>query len=79
MKKVPGLVVLALGCFCVNAPAAEKLTGNEGLAIQKDGVADKAYTQIKPTLKIAAYNIGKNEIADNVTDFTALNTAIKKY
>ncbi|AQS41905.1 MAG: Endonuclease/Exonuclease/phosphatase family protein [Candidatus Tokpelaia hoelldobleri] len=77
MRKVLGLVLLALGCFCVNVQAAETLTGSEVLSVQKGGVADKVYMQMKPALKIATYNIGKNEIADDVTDFTALNTAIK--
>lgn len=78
MKKQIVLTMIALACLATNAQAADKLAGNEILAVQKGGVPDKVYTQDKPTLRIATYNIGKNEASDNVADFTALNSAIKK-
>lgn len=70
--------MVALACLAANVQAAEKLAGNEILAVQKGGVPDKVYTQHQPKLRIATYNIGKNEASDNVADFTALNSAIKK-
>ncbi|WP_438941008.1 endonuclease/exonuclease/phosphatase family protein [Dryocola boscaweniae] len=60
------------------ASATEKLAGNEILSVQSGGVPDKIYKENKPTIKVATYNIGKNEAAGNVSDFTALNEAIKK-
>lgn len=77
MKKTMTLTMIALGCLFVNAQASEKLAGNEILKVQKGGVPDKIYTQNKPHLKIATYNIGKNEASADVADFTALNSAIK--
>ncbi|MBC3215588.1 endonuclease/exonuclease/phosphatase family protein [Serratia fonticola] len=53
------------------------LTGSEILAVEKGGTSDKIYTTKKPTIKIATFNIGKNETSDNVSDFTSLNQAIK--
>ncbi|WP_417638141.1 endonuclease/exonuclease/phosphatase family protein [Klebsiella aerogenes] len=78
MKKSIALTMVALACLAANVQAAEKLAGNEILAVQKGGVPDKVYTQHQPKLRIATYNIGKNEASDNVADFTALNSAIKK-
>lgn len=72
------LTIVALACLVANVQASEKLAGNEILAVQKGGVPDKVYTRDKPTLRIATYNIGKNEASDNVADFTVLNSAIKK-
>lgn len=77
MKNIFSLTLLAFTCLSANALAAEKLTGSEVLAVQKGGVPDKIYKNNQPHLRIATYNIGKNEAADNVTDFTALNAAIK--
>lgn len=77
MKSIFTLTFLALACLSVNAQAVEKLAGNEILAVQKGGVADKVYAENYPQLKIATYNIGKNEASDNVADFTSLNLAIK--
>lgn len=77
MKSIFTLPFLALACLSLNAHAVEKLAGNEILAVQKGGVADKVYAENYPQLKIATYNIGKNEASDNVADFTSLNLAIK--
>ncbi|APR33462.1 MULTISPECIES: endonuclease/exonuclease/phosphatase family protein [Citrobacter] len=78
MKKTITLTMIALGCLFANAQASEKLAGNEILKVQKGGVPDKIYTQQKPHLKIATYNIGKNEASADVADFTALNSAIER-
>lgn len=53
-------------------------TGSEILSVQRDGVPDKVYEKNKPTIKVATYNIGKNEVGKNITDFTFLNDAIKR-
>lgn len=70
--------LITLGCLAFSAQANEKLSGSEILAVQKGGVPDLVYTHTGPHLKIATYNIGKNEASDRVSDFTALNSAIKK-
>ncbi|WP_373602562.1 endonuclease/exonuclease/phosphatase family protein [Proteus terrae] len=38
---------------------------------------NKVYQNNKPTLKVATYNIGKNEVSADVTNFDKLNQAIK--
>ncbi|AVE59793.1 MULTISPECIES: endonuclease/exonuclease/phosphatase family protein [Citrobacter] len=78
MKNIFTLTFLALSCLSTHAIASEKLAGNEILAVQKGGVPDKIYESNKPHLRIATYNIGKNEASENVADFTSLNAAIKK-
>lgn len=78
MKKIVVFTMAAMGCLLANAQATEKLAGNEILKVQKGGVPDIVYSQEKPHLKIATYNIGKNEASSDVSDFTALNSAIKK-
>jgi endonuclease/exonuclease/phosphatase family metal-dependent hydrolase len=78
MKRRFSLTIAALSFLMAHVQASDKLAGNEIIAVQKGGVPDKVYTQHKPALRIATYNIGKNEASDNVTDFTALNSAIKK-
>ncbi|SQB02962.1 Uncharacterised protein [Citrobacter koseri] len=78
MKNIFTLTFLALSCLSTHAIASEKLAGNEILAVQKGGVPDKIYENNKPHLRIATYNIGKNEASENVADFTSLNAAIKK-
>lgn len=72
------VTLLAISCFSTYAIASDTPAGNEILAVQKGGVPDKIYTKNKPHLRIATYNIGKNEASDNVKDFTNLNAAIKK-
>lgn len=76
MNIIVTFAVVALSCLVVNAQASDKLVGNEILAVQKGGVPNKVYSQEKPRLRVATYNIGKNEASSNVTDFTALNSAI---
>ena len=78
MKRNLVLILAALACQIATGQAADKIEGNEILAVQKGGVPDKVYTGNKPTLRVATYNIGKNEASDNVSDFTALNSAINK-
>ncbi|MTH45966.1 endonuclease/exonuclease/phosphatase family protein [Intestinirhabdus alba] len=77
MKKVATLALVTLNCLALNAWADGNFSGNEVLSVQKGGIPNKIYTQNKPHLRIATYNIGKNEAADSVTDFTQLNSAIK--
>lgn len=77
MRKVFTLTIAALGCLATSANSTEQLAGTEILTVQKGGVPDKIFQQDKPKLKIATWNIGKNEASQNVSDFTALNSAIK--
>ncbi|AHF76638.1 Endonuclease/exonuclease/phosphatase family protein [Sodalis praecaptivus] len=77
MKNIFPLTLLSFACFALPALASETLSGSEILAVQKGGVPDKIYTHTKPHLRVATYNIGKNEASDKVADFTALNAAIK--
>lgn len=80
MKKIGldigSLLVVSMTLF--SPLAAGELTGREILTVQRDGVPDKIYDKNKPTIKVATYNIGKNEAGKDVKDFTALNGAIKK-
>ncbi|NIY46402.1 endonuclease/exonuclease/phosphatase family protein [Cedecea colo] len=78
MKKRICLTLLTTCCLSANVLADTKLAGNEILAVQQGGVPNKIYTQKKPHLRVATYNIGKNEVAGDVADFSALNAAIKK-
>lgn len=78
MKKTVIFTMMALGSLIASVQASDKLAGNEILAVQKGGVPDKVFSQDKPHLKIATYNIGKNEASSAVSDFTALNSAIKR-
>lgn len=77
MKKSIALSLMSLAFLSFTSQAGEPLAGNEILSVQKGGVPDKVYQQKKPHLKIATYNIGKNDASGNVTDFTALNQAVK--
>ena len=65
-----------INAFSFHASAA--LTGSEILKVNKGGTVNKIYTSNLPTLKVATYNIGKNEAADNVKDLTHLSQAIGK-
>ena len=65
-----------INAFTFHASAA--LTGSEILKVNKGGTVNKIYTSNLPTLKVATYNIGKNEAADNVKDLTHLSQAIGK-
>ncbi|KAA1144481.1 endonuclease [Citrobacter portucalensis] len=77
MKKLFVLTLLTTSCFSAYSMANTTLAGNEILSVQQGGVPDKIYTHDAPQLVVATYNIGKNEASKNVSDFTALNTAIK--
>lgn len=77
MKKTVALTLMSLSFLSFASQAGEPLAGNEILSVQKGGVPNKVYQQKKPHLKIATYNIGKNDASGNVTDFTALNQAVK--
>lgn len=77
MKKTFAISLMGLFFLSFATQAGESLTGNEILTVQKGGVADKVYKTHRPQLKVATYNIGKNEAADNVADFKTLNKAIK--
>ena len=46
MKKSIALTMVALACLAANVQAAEKLAGNEILAVQKGGVPDKVYSNL---------------------------------
>lgn len=71
-------VVAFTGLLCAFSVLADNgPTGSEILSVQKGGVADKRYLVKKPVLKVATYNIGKNEASGDVKDFTALNKAIQ--
>lgn len=78
MKKTFAMTLMSLAFLSFTSQAGEPLAGNEILSVQKGGVPNKVYKQNKPHLKVATYNIGKNDASGDVTDFTALNTAIKK-
>ncbi|MEG2955094.1 MAG: endonuclease/exonuclease/phosphatase family protein [Hafnia sp.] len=78
MKNRFTLTMVSITFLSLQVQASDKLADNEILAVQKGGVPDKVYTQHKPMLRIATYSIGKNEASDSVTDFAALNSAIKK-
>ncbi len=39
---------------------------------------NKVYTSNKPTIKVATYNIGKNELSPDVSNLDELNKAIMK-
>lgn len=71
----------ALVVLGVIAPVFESIANNshgtEILEVQKGGVENIVYNGNGPRLRIATYNIGKNEASDNVSDFSQLNTAIK--
>lgn len=77
MKKTVALTLMSLAFLSFSSQAGEPLAGTEILSVQKGGVANKVYRQKRPHIKIATYNIGKNDAAGNVTDFTALNQAVK--
>ena len=77
MKKTFALTLMSLAFLSFAGHAGEPLAGNEILTVQKGGVPDKVYKTNKPHLKVATYNIGKNDASGSVTDFTTLNAAVK--
>ena len=46
--------------------------------VQNGGTPNKVYTANKPTIKVATYNIGKNELAADVANLDELSKAIAK-
>lgn len=79
MKKTAILLTfLSASLLCAQAQSAGTPSGSEILSVQKGGVPNKIYAQHKPLIKVATYNIGKNEASGDVTNFSALNAAIKK-
>lgn len=62
----------------VSYGVAANTTGSEILAVQNGGTPDKVYQAKKPTIKVATYNIGKNELSADVSNFDKLNQAIGK-
>ncbi|ENG4183333.1 endonuclease/exonuclease/phosphatase family protein [Providencia rettgeri] len=62
----------------VSCGALATTTGSEVLKVQDGGTPNKIYTANKPTIKVATYNIGKNELASDVKNFDALNKAIAR-
>ncbi|HHN8580313.1 endonuclease/exonuclease/phosphatase family protein [Providencia rettgeri] len=62
----------------VSCGAMASMTGSEVLKVQDGGTPNKAYTSNKPTIKVATYNIGKNELVSDVSNLDGLNKAIAK-
>ncbi len=75
-EKLLSALVCSGALVAFSSTAAPALTGSEILAVEKGGTPNKTYKSNKPTLKIATYNIGKNEASSNISDFSALNKAI---
>ncbi|EKT57599.1 endonuclease/exonuclease/phosphatase family protein [Providencia sneebia] len=73
LLKIGASAALAISCT-----AFANTTGSEILAVQSGGTPDKVYLENKPTIKVATYNIGKNELSSDVSDFKKLNQAIAK-
>ena len=71
------LSVFISSSVLLSAAAMANTTGSEILAVQSGGTPDKVYQTNKPTIKIATYNIGKNEVSADVSNFDKLNQAIK--
>ena len=71
------LFFITLGGVHLYAQSGDKLMGNKILSVQKGGIPDKVYTRKKPRIRVATYNIGKNAVASDVSDFSMLNAAIK--
>ncbi|MEX0423500.1 endonuclease/exonuclease/phosphatase family protein [Providencia rettgeri] len=62
----------------VSCGAMATMTGSEVLKVQDGGTPNKVYTLNKPTIKVATYNIGKNELSPDVSNLDGLNKAIAK-
>lgn len=76
MKKSAISILVSTGVL-LSSMAVANTTGSEILAVQSGGTPNKVYQNNKPTLKVATYNIGKNEVSADVTNFDKLNQAIK--
>lgn len=75
MKKDIISIIVSAGVLLSSSAIAN--TGSEILAVQSGGTPDKVYQKNKPTIKVATYNIGKNEVSADVANFDKLNQAIK--
>ncbi|MCK9791531.1 MULTISPECIES: endonuclease/exonuclease/phosphatase family protein [Providencia] len=62
----------------VSCGAMATMSGSEILKVQDGGTPNKVYTSNKPTIKVATYNIGKNELSLDVSNLDELNKAIAK-
>ncbi|BBU95540.1 MULTISPECIES: endonuclease/exonuclease/phosphatase family protein [Providencia] len=62
----------------VSCGAMATMSGSEILKVQDGGTPNKVYTSNKPTIKVATYNIGKNELSPDVSNLDELNKAIAK-
>ncbi len=72
MKKSAISILVSTGVL-LSSMAVANTTGSEILAVQSGGTPNKVYQNNKPTLKVATYNIGKNEVSADVTNFDKLN------
>lgn len=75
MKPIKTLISAAI---LVSCSATAATTGSEVLMVQNGGTPNKVYTANKPTIKVATYNIGKNELAADVANLDELSKAIAK-
>ncbi|EFE52373.1 endonuclease/exonuclease/phosphatase family protein [Providencia rettgeri DSM 1131] len=62
----------------VSCGAMATMSGSEILKVQDGGTPNKVYTSNKPAIKVATYNIGKNELSPDVSNLDELNKAIAK-
>ncbi|MTB67925.1 endonuclease [Providencia sp. wls1943] len=75
MKSIKTLVSAAI---LVSCGATAATTGSEVLMVQNGGTPNKVYSANKPMIKVATYNIGKNELAADVANLDELSKAIAK-
>ncbi|MEQ5183446.1 endonuclease/exonuclease/phosphatase family protein [Providencia alcalifaciens] len=75
MKSIKTLISAAI---LVSCGATAATTGSEVLMVQNGGTPNKVYSANKPTIKVATYNIGKNELAADVANLDELSKAIAK-
>ncbi|MEX9947925.1 endonuclease/exonuclease/phosphatase family protein [Providencia alcalifaciens] len=75
MKSIKTLISAAI---LVSCGATAATTGSEVLMVQNGGTPNKVYSANKPTIKVANYNIGKNELAADVANLDELSKAIAK-
>ncbi len=78
IMKIKLLKTIVSAAILVSCGATATTTGSEVLMVQNGGTPNKVYTQNKPTIKIATYNIGKNELSPDVADLNNLSNAIAK-
>lgn len=78
IMKIKLLKAFVSAAILVSCGATAATTGSEVLMVQNGGTPNKVYTANKPTIKVATYNIGKNELSGDVADLTNLNKAIAK-